>query len=253
MHQFVFGTRNNINIVTWTLEIEVTFYLLAPWLANIYRVRGNVYRWTLQLILMGGYSYFVLAWLVHHCPQRLNDTLLTSLPYFQAGILLADLYVCGVVRRSRKIMWDFAALAGAALLLYTCTVAYRSYWTAPMALMVFFLGGMQGRLFNGFLRFRPVTIIGGMCYSAYLWHSAMLVLLRPYIARFVPHGLPDGPAALVFCFLMVPVLIVLTAPIYYFLEKPFMNGPGSRAIERILRAAYAMLRRKTGTAVSEAT
>jgi len=33
---------------------------------------------------------------------------------------------------------------------------------------------------------------------------------------------------------MIPLLIVLTAPIYYFIEKPFMNGPGSRAIERAL-------------------
>jgi peptidoglycan/LPS O-acetylase OafA/YrhL len=249
-HQFIFGAANNINIVTWTLEIEVTFYLLAPWLTNIYRIPGNARRWMLQLVLIAGYNYFVLAW--HHCPQRLNNTLLTSLPYFQAGILLADLYVCGVVRRSRKIAWDLAALAGAALLLCSCTVAQGFYWTQPIALMAFFLGGMQGRLFNTFLRFRPVTIIGGMCYSAYLWHSAMLVLVRQYVAPLVPHSLSDGPAALVFCLLMVPVLVVLTAPIYYFVEKPFMNGPGSRFIERSLRAAFASLQRKPQIAPSEA-
>jgi peptidoglycan/LPS O-acetylase OafA/YrhL len=251
-HQFIFGAANNINIVTWTLEIEVTFYLLAPWLANIYRVPGNAWRWMLQLVLMAGYNYFYLAWLIHHCPQRLNNTLLTSLPFFQAGILLADLYVCGVVRRSRRIAWDLAALAGAALLLCSCTVAYGLFWTQPMALMGLFLGGMQGRLFNAFLRLRPVTIIGGMCYSAYLWHSALLVLLRAYVAPLVPHALPDGPAALLFCVLMVPVLIVLTAPIFYFVEKPFMNGPGSRWIERALRAAVAPLQRKPAVAPSEA-
>ena len=60
LHKFVFGTRNPINVVTWTLEIEVTFYLLAPWLTRIYRMRGRGLRWALQLVLMGSYSYSVL-------------------------------------------------------------------------------------------------------------------------------------------------------------------------------------------------
>ena len=234
VHKFVFGTRNPINVVTWTLEIEVVFYLLAPWLTRIYCVPGRMCRWMFQLILMDAYSYCTLRWLIPHCPPRLNDTLLTELPYFLAGILLADLYASGLVRRLRKILWDAAALGSAALLVYCCMDGYRFFWTTPMLLIVLFLGGMQGYLFNGFLRFRPITIIGGMCYSAYLWHTAMLVLLRATVARLVPSGLPDGEAALVFCILMIPLLIVLTAPIYYFIEKPFMNGPGSRAIEGAL-------------------
>jgi peptidoglycan/LPS O-acetylase OafA/YrhL len=235
MHKFVFGTPNPINVVTWTLEIEVVFYLLAPWLTRIYRIPGRMYRWTFQLILLGSYSYSAYRWLIPHCPARLNDTLLTALPYFLAGILLADLYASGVVSRSQKFLWDVAALGSAALLVYCCMDGSRFFWTTPVLLMVLFLGGMQGYLVNGFLRFRPVTIIGGMCYSAYLWHTAMLVLLRGVVARAVPSGLPDGEAALMFCVLMVPILIVLTAPIFYFVEKPFMSGPGSRAIERALR------------------
>jgi peptidoglycan/LPS O-acetylase OafA/YrhL len=254
MHQFVFAIGNPINIATWTLEIEVCFYLLAPWLTCLYFVPNRLFRWPLQLALIAAYNYFILAWLIHHCPPRLNNTLLTELPYFLAGILLADLYVSGMVQisgvvqasgaisrahapLSRKLAWDIAALAAAALLIDCCTENYRFFWTAPILLLLCFLGAMQGLLLSAFLRFRPITLIGGMCYSAYLWHTAMLVLLRPFIARLVPHQLADGPAALVFCLLMVPILILFTAPIYYFLEKPFMNGPGSRAIERALRPA----------------
>jgi peptidoglycan/LPS O-acetylase OafA/YrhL len=225
MHQFVFATRNPINIVTWSLEVEVTFYLLAPLLTGIYLIPGRRARWLLQLLLLGAYNYFVWQWLIHHLPPRLNDTLLISLPFFLAGILLADLYACGVMPRSRKFVWDIAALGGVALLLYSCVGAPRLLWTIPISLIVLFLGGMQGRLLNSFLRLRPITIVGGMCYSAYLWHTWMLVRLRAYIAPLVPHGLSDGRASLVFCFLMVPVLVVLTAPIYYFLEKPFMSRP----------------------------
>jgi peptidoglycan/LPS O-acetylase OafA/YrhL len=247
IHQFVFAIGNPINIATWTLEIEVCFYLLAPWLTCLYLIPGRRLRWTLQLGLVASYSYFLLAWLLPSCPPRLNNTLFTQLPYFLAGILLADLYVSGVVvsgsgRRAasnpcpaRTLLWDAAALAAAALLIDSCLDAYRLFWTAPILLLLCFLGAMQGYVLSAILRFRPLTLIGGMCYSAYLWHTALLVLLRPFVAGLVPHQLPDGPAALVFCLLMVPVLIVATAPIYYFLEKPFMNGPGSRAIERALR------------------
>jgi peptidoglycan/LPS O-acetylase OafA/YrhL len=165
-----------------------------------------------------------------------------ELPYFLAGILLADLYACGVLRRARRFVWDVVVCGGIAGVLYCCTVGPRFLWTVPMALMMIFIGAMEGRVVNGLLRFRPVTIIGGMCYSAYLWHSAMLVVMRAMVARWVPHALPDGQAALVFCLMMVPVIVVLTAPIYYFLEKPFMNGPGSRWIERRLRAVYGWVR-----------
>ena len=242
LHKVIFGTWNPINIATWTLEIEVMFYALAPWLTRVYCIRGRAMRWMVQLIGMGAYSYFVCQWVVGRGPQRLKGTLLEELPYFLAGILLADLYACGVLRRARRLVWDVVALGSMGALLYCCTIGPRFLWTLPVVLMVMFIGAMEGRLINGFLRLRAVTIIGGMCYSAYLWHSAMLVVMRAMVARWVPHALPDGQAAGVFCLLMVPVILVLTAPIYYFLEKPFMNGSGSRFIESRLRAVYSRVR-----------
>jgi peptidoglycan/LPS O-acetylase OafA/YrhL len=239
LHKVIFGTWNPINAATWTLEIEVMFYALAPWLTQVYRIPRSAARWTLQLLAIAAYSYLVSQSIIGHGPPRLRGTLIEQLPYFFAGILVADLYACGLLHRARQIAWDAVALATIAAILYCCTTAPQLFWTVPLLLMAAFAAALEGRLLNALLRLRPITLIGGMCYTAYLWHTAMLVVLRAAVARWVPHALPDGEAALIFCLLMVPVILLLTAPIYYFIEKPFMNGPGSRWIERRLRAVYA--------------
>lgn len=35
--------------------------------------------------------------------------------------------------------------------------------------MILVAGGIKGVLVSRVLRFRPITLIGGMCYSIYLW------------------------------------------------------------------------------------
>ena len=246
LHKIVFGTSNPINVVTWSLEVEVFFYLLAPWLTRVYRIRGDAGRRLLQLLLIGLSSYVVHGWLIPHGPPRLNDTLLTAIPFFLAGMLLADLYASGVARRSGRIGWDFAAAGSGIGLVYAAGWEWgRLYWLTPLMIMLLFLGSIEGRAANWFLCLRPVTIVGGMCYTAYLWHIPLLIVARPYLSKLVPHGLEDGPAAIVFCLVAVPVLIAASAPLFYFVEKPFMNGPGSRYIEKVLgRIPEALRRRK---------
>jgi peptidoglycan/LPS O-acetylase OafA/YrhL len=245
LHKAIFGTWNPINGVTWSLEVEVFFYILAPWLTRVYRIRGDMRRRLLQLTLIGSSSYFVHCWLIPHGPPRLNDTLLTAIPFFLAGMLLADLYGSGLLRRSRRIGWDFAAAGSGIGMVYAAGWDWgRLYWLTPFMIMILFLGGIEGRSANWFLCLRPVTIVGGMCYTAYLWHIPLLILMRDSLSKLVPNGLRDGPAAVLFCLVTVPVLIAVSAPLFYFVEKPFMNGPGSRSIEKALRRISEAVRRR---------
>ena len=82
MHQFVFGTRNPINVVTWSLEVEIFFYILAPWLTRVYLIRKRTDRWMLQLALIACYSYAVEFLLLPHGPHRFRDSVFEFLPYF---------------------------------------------------------------------------------------------------------------------------------------------------------------------------
>ena len=250
MHYWIFGTFNPINQVTWTLEIEVLFYILAPWLTLIYRVPGRVARWTVQFLLLGVSSYFVHDWLMPFGPARLDFTFVTALPFFQAGILLADLYVSGVLRRSGSLLWDALAVMGLMAMLYCQSMAWRYFWLSPLMIMLMVAGGIGGRVANGFLRLRPVTLIGGMCYSLYLWHMPIIAEMRSH-AHLIPRRLSDFDAISIFCLVAVPLIVVVTIPIFYFTEKPFMNGPGSRFLDRVLRAAYGRLQRKPAVVSSE--
>jgi peptidoglycan/LPS O-acetylase OafA/YrhL len=234
LHRFVFGARNPIDIVTWSLEVEVFFYVLAPWLTRIYRIRDRLVRYVLQVALIIFYNYAANAWLAHIGPPRLQETILQYLAYFMVGILLADLYVSGLMERSRRVVWDVVILAGAVVLEGASGLLSGLYFLVPIILLLMFLGVMRGRFANAILRARPITIIGGMCYSAYLWHTSILILLRRPLASVIPHTISDGPAALLFCLLAVPMIIVVTAPIFFFIEKPFMNGPGSEFLTKVL-------------------
>ena len=251
MHQIVFGTWNPVNFVTWSLEAEVLFYILAPWLTKVYLIADRTNRWALQMIVIAAYGNFVQFWLVPYGPSRFNESFFSYLPYFMAGILLADLYASGMVRRSGKIVWDLAAIAGGAAAFYAWGWGWN-HWLAPFMVMTMFVGGLKGRFVNMFLRMRPITIIGGMCYTVYLWHPVMLTLIGLRLGNLIPDRIQDGPAALLFCLMAVPIILVGTAPIFFFIEKPFMNGPGSRFLTRVLRRIGEAIQRKPRIAVDQA-
>lgn len=241
-HQYIFATYNPFANVTWSLEVEVSFYILAPWITRVYRIKGNSRRWVLQLLLIGLSSYFADRWLTPHGPARIQNTLAIMIPYFLAGMLLADLYASGLIRRSALFGWDFAAAISVIGLIEA--IPRNVHWLTPLMIMLLVAGIVGGRVANWFLRLRPVTLIGGMCYTLYLWHGVLLAVaplsLKLLFARF-----SYVTASVVYCLLIVPILIALCIPIFLLIEKPFMNGPGSRYIEKWVRSIpRAISRRK---------
>ncbi len=241
-HQYIFATYNPFAIITWSLEVEISFYILAPWLTRVYRIKRNSGRWLLQLLLIGLSSYIANRWLAPHGPARIQNTLAILIPYFLAGMLLADLYASGLVRRSALLRWDFVAALSVIGLIKA--IPWHVYWLTPPMIVLLVVGIVAGRIANWFLRLRPVTLIGGMCYTLYLWHGFLLAVaplpLKLLFARF-----SYVTAAVVYCLLVVPILIALCIPIFLLIEKPFMNGPGSRYIEDWLRSIpRAISRRK---------
>jgi len=225
-HQYVFGTMNPVAPPTWSLEVEVVFYLLAPWLTVVYRVPSQYRRWLLQLALIAGPAVASGYWLGPAEPARIQNTLVVEIQYFFAGMLLADLYACGVLRRSARFSWDLGAAGAAGGLTYiVCSLpsSWHYYWLTPMLIMLLFAGVIGGRFTNWFFRLRPVTIVGGMCYSLYLSHMAALMWAAPRLKPFVA-GLPDAWAAIVYCSIVVPTMVAFGIPVYLLIERPFMGG-----------------------------
>ena len=224
-HRYIYGGMNPFASVTWSLEIEVVFYVLAPWLAVIYWIKFRYPRWLVQLMLMGTLSYFGIYWMGPDLRMRL--TFLEMLPYFLAGMLFADFYVSGLLRHSEHFAWDLLVAGSVWGILTivgaTLTSVWTFNWLLPFLTMLFFIGIFKGKLANWLMRLRPVTLIGGMCYSIYLWHNLILseALFRGW--RYLSHA-SYGLGLAVCCLVMVPAVILASVPIYVLLERPFMKG-----------------------------
>jgi peptidoglycan/LPS O-acetylase OafA/YrhL len=244
-HQFIYSARNPLNPGTWSLEAEIVFYLLAPWLSRMYRIPGSLERRCLQLALITLSSWTLYHQLLPFASPRVTGTFVTGLPYFLTGMLLADLYVSGLIAKAQSVAWDIAAAVAAVLIVLPAFgLGGDIYWINPFLLMAIFLAAFNGAILRRFLRLRLVTIIGGMCYSLYLWHPVLMVLSGHYLFTLLPHGLGFSTSIIVFCLLVIPFLIVAIAPLYLLTEKPFMNGRGSRYLDRNLRRLGAAVRRR---------
>jgi len=80
-----------------------------------------------------------------------------------------------------------------------------------------------------------------MCYTLYLWHGMIFAQLPHRLVMHVAR-LPYGRAVMICCIFALPVVILLATPIYLLTEKPFMNGPGTRFLERQFLSLFQLVR-----------
>ena len=91
LHGLIYEQWSTINGVSWSLEIEVQFYLIAPFLAVlIYQGTPRFRRCLIVslIVLTIGMKYFWTG----HLPKRVLLSLPYYLDFFLTGMLLADFY-----------------------------------------------------------------------------------------------------------------------------------------------------------------
>jgi peptidoglycan/LPS O-acetylase OafA/YrhL len=211
LHNLWFGGQNPINPVTWSLEIEVQFYCLAPILAGIFAVRP---RWLrrgalLALIIMAG-SIQLYYW---DAAPWIEFTILYAIQFFLAGFLLADIYLLDWEEKPlHNWAWDLAALAGWPLLF---ALGDRQVWALfPILALVLYMAAFRGVLINRLLRNPMATTIGGMCYTIYLFHY---VLISPILR--MTGGFHPFVQALVY----ILVLSLISIAYFVLIERPCMK------------------------------
>lgn len=238
---FVFGqnyfpdTLLKLNAATWTLAVEVAFYLMLPvvgWLA-LRACRGRAGR---QAALLAGLAVAGLAWnaldlasgwgpVASHSPP-------SFLPYFACGMLVALL----VEARRRAAAPPLGRGASAALVAGAAVVLFLNGWwhatgahdsvamevladcgaavafAAVIASLV--LGTGSGARWMGV---RPLAWMGEITYGFYLWHIPVIVCAR---------GLGVLPGGILSGVMLLPVAIAFGAGSWYLLERPIMRRAG---------------------------
>ena len=225
-------TLLKLNAATWTLAVEVVFYLMLPvigWLALRWG-RGRMGR---QAFLLGGLAAAGLAWnaidyaagwgpVASHSPP-------SFLPYFACGMLVALLVEWRRARGAAPLGSGVSAglVGGAAALL-----VLNGWWHATSApdslamevladsgaaiafaaiIAALVLGTGSGVRWLGS---RPLAWMGEITYGFYLWHIPLLVFAR---------GLGILPSGIVLGLAVLPVAIAFGAASWRWVEQPFMR------------------------------
>lgn len=220
VHNIVYGVASTINVVAWSLEIEVQFYILAPALAIVFSVRD---RWMRRAAIIA-LALLAMTIQVRFAPAAwLSLSVIGFLQFFLCGFLIADIYVTdwkGAPARTRG--WDLVTLLGWPMLVH---LWMRGTPNPELFIALAFLlvcAGFRGTLTSRVLGTPAIATIGGMCYSIYLLHFPLISILGRHTIRVGARSAP-WIHLLIQTAIIVPPVLLLCAVYFALIERPCME------------------------------
>lgn len=247
----LFGDEPWAFFISWSLEIEVQFYLLVPLLAMVFAIpRAAMRRTILVLAIAAGAAYAAHVRLAGSedaplgGPLQHGKWLGSEIAFFLAGMLVADLWTDREERtgaRSAHFRWDLLALVGVVGVYASYRLLEQPAPLGPAAAMLSLIGGLvllalgafRGRVVRAALSNPVVTAIGGACYTIYLLHFLVISLAGRFIAPHVPSTFEAMVLFAAIPFSAVVTLLCLCA--FPLVERPFMFGDWPRVVWTALR------------------
>lgn len=217
-HNTVLGRLSTVSGITWSLEIEVQFYILAPLIAYLFcrfrdaRVRRTLLACAIVAMSVANHGYLY---------RDINGANLGNfIQYFLCGYLMADFYALSGPPTRRTYALDALTLVPAAALLILSTSVHADQLLAPPMIVLLFIAALWGKAANWFLSRAWIYTIGGMCYSIYLYHS---IVYGFYFAHLHRLPFPSYWLNVAFVYVTGAVLILAVSGVAFVLfEKPFM-------------------------------
>lgn len=243
LHGLFFNAPPRLNPPAWSLEIEIQFYLLAPFLITFLAARKSL------LVTVGAvFGSIVLSAMLD---QRFgihglqNRTILGHGYGFILGVA-----VCRYAAKKNPFVMPparrFDLLGGACVvLLFASGVlehkgltpfeeAIRNAGRAVLMVGVYF-GVARGIGMRRFFGNPLVTVAGGMCYSVYLVH---VPLMQATAGLLFKHYIPASAveAVLIAWVVLIPVSLCGGLLFYVAIERPCMTHDWPQRLARRVRA-----------------
>lgn len=198
---------------TWSLAVEMKFYLVLPLLLLL--APRRVAGWLLALLTVGLVA-IATAELRDGASQSVYYSLAARAPELLVGSVLAVLLARGELsRRINPLVVSGAGLAliAGSFVLVDDRTPVPGIWTMPLCLgAALMIAAPASPLNERVLAIRPLVAIGGLSYSLYLWHWPVFATWR-YVS---------GAEALT----LVPFAAALVVTVVFaYLSKHFIEDP----------------------------
>lgn len=222
-HNLIFHDYTRINPVAWSLEVEIQFYLVAPFLAMTYfRVHNKWYR-RIGLVAIIFMAITLQTYSGGPIPFWLKASILGQIQHFLIGFLLTDLYLTewkeGVAKHR---IWDLLAILAFVVMCYTWSSEYLKNLLFALALCTLFVAAFKGVAFRQMLQNTWIAVTGGMCYTIYLIHLPLLEGFM-HISNKIALGNGFWLNFILQVCICLPVVWGVSALFFILLEKPFMQ------------------------------
>lgn len=235
----VYKHFNTLNPVIWSLEVEIQFYILAPFITYlIFGIKDFMKR---NLVIVSSIVLIVLLQEITGISSALTVyrfTILGQLQYFMVGILMVNLYLNQQLQpKNYTRFWDIAAtIAIFSMIGFRWVTGFGKTLLFITALITLFIGAFRSDAFNRFMKRPWIMAIGGMCYSIYLLHLAIAQATIEVLLKLVPNA-PNSLLWFTVYALFFVVSLVLIVPVFYLLiEKPCMDHSWPTQLKNFIKA-----------------
>jgi peptidoglycan/LPS O-acetylase OafA/YrhL len=231
----------------WTLSVEEQFYLFFPSFLYIQlsgRARyifGKRIRWQARVYLL---VIPVTLLSLFHSISQTREVSLAS--YFSTstraweiglGVLLAT-YQSGHSRQLKTEIAKVMAFLGLGGILVSAIIFDEQTPMPGIAALLptistcalILATSHEPNITSKFLNFKVLRFLGRISYSLYLWHWPILILFSIKFAEFF--------GSILYKFLLLLLLLIVSTITYYLVEKPFRNAN----LPRVLTKRHSILR-----------
>ena len=254
-HNFFYDTyiATKLNVVLWTLAVEVQFYLIFPFLARVFhRKPARTYLSMVLLAMLIRLSIYLFA----------RDSAL----YFNRLTAMLDVYANGMLaarihrRLAKRPQSAWRAWLSTALAILAMVGIYRilraqhfrsgvdslrlgqMLWRFPLSALgaVFLVCGSRSiRLMRALFSNRLVRFLSGLSFNFYIWHQFLAVKLKAWRIPWYPGENPNQaglqPWQNNYTLICFAAALALSLAITCLVEKPC-----ARWIKRRLSSAKAL-------------